>query len=441
MPRLIAQLTSRLQALNAEAETLAAVLTEREPTAEESARIDQIQAARRRLTDQIAAETAIQEATPTAPADPPVASGITHIRDRELDRPWGERYVAASAPPAVRLACEFADFLGAVKAAAYGSVDVRLLAAAQGAGITDPASGGYLVPVGVGNDLRLRIMTGQILSRVFPIPSGTGKFEWSIPDESSRATGSRFGGVQGYWVDEGTAATATRPLLHKIRWESRRVAALGYSTDELEQDAPAYGALMQRAFVEELRWLAENAIFRGTGAGQPSGFLGHAAAIDVSKETGQAAATIVKENLDKMWARLHGASWGNAVWLINQDTLPQLESLSQVVGTGGIPVYLPPGGIADTPNARLKGRPVIPVEYASTLGTTGDIALVDLSQYGFMDHGGVAQATSIHVAFVTHEQAFRATWRVDGKPLWRTVLTPANGSNTQAPFITLATRA
>ena len=60
-------------------------------------------------------------------------------------------------------------------------------------------------------------------------------------------------------------------------------------------------------------------------------------------------------------------------WQIPADVEPQLEALEADVGTGGVPVYLPPGGIADAPNARLKGRPVIVTEYNKTLGTVGDI--------------------------------------------------------------------
>jgi hypothetical protein len=50
------------------------------------------------------------------------------------------------------------------------------------------------------------------------------------------------------------------------------------------------------------------------------------------------------------------------------------------IGTGGVPVYLPPGGLSESPYAILKGRPVIPVEYCATLGTVGDIILADFTQ-------------------------------------------------------------
>jgi HK97 family phage major capsid protein len=110
------------------------------------------------------------------------------------------------------------------------------------------------------------------------------------------------------------------------------------------------------------------------------------------------------------------------------------------VGTGGVPVYMPAGGVSGAPYATLFGRPVIAVEYCSTLGTEGDIMFLDLSQYLMIDKGGIQTASSMHVRFVNDEQVFRFVYRVDGQPLWNAPLTPANSTATQSPFITLATR-
>ena len=146
------------------------------------------------------------------------------------------------------------------------------------------------------------------------------------------------------------------------------------------------------------------------------------------------------ENVNKMWSRMWARSRGNAVWLINQDCEPALDSMTIPVGTGGMPVYLPPGGLSGDRFARLKGAPVIPTEFNPTLGTVGDIMLVDLSQYLLIDKGGPQADSSIHVRFINNEKTFRFIYRVDGRPLWNTVLTPAKGSNTLSPFVALATR-
>jgi HK97 family phage major capsid protein len=129
------------------------------------------------------------------------------------------------------------------------------------------------------------------------------------------------------------------------------------------------------------------------------------------------------------------------VWLINQDVGPQLHLMTLGIGTAGQVVYMPPGGLSSAPYATLMGAPVIETEWNATLGTVGDILLVDMSQWVSISKGGMESATSMHVYFTTDEQAFRTTFRVDAQPWWASVLTPFKGSNTQAPAISLATRA
>jgi HK97 family phage major capsid protein len=187
--------------------------------------------------------------------------------------------------------------------------------------------------------------------------------------------------------------------------------------------------------------MVDDAIFEGPGTAQPLGFMNANCKVTVPKETGQPAKTIQFENITNMWARCPARSMATAEWWINQDALPQLMGMSMVIGTGGIPVYLPPGGLSQSPYGTLMGRPVIPVEYCSTLGTEGDIVLADPSQYVMIDKGDIQYATSIHVAFLTDEQAFRFIYRVDGQPVDDKPITPFKGTNKQSTFVTLATRA
>jgi len=191
----------------------------------------------------------------------------------------------------------------------------------------------------------------------------------------------------------------------------------------------------------EFGFKLDDAIINGTGAGQPLGVMNSPCLISVAKEAGQAAATIVAENVIKMHARLWGGSRNNAVWLINQDIEPQLHTMSLAVGTGGIPVYMPAGGLSQSPYGTLYGKPVIPVWQCQTLGTKGDIIFADLSQYLLAEKGGIDAASSIHVRFVYDETAFRFVMRVDGQPWWNSALTPYKGTQTQSPFVVLDTRA
>ena len=172
----------------------------------------------------------------------------------------------------------------------------------------------------------------------------------------------------------------------------------------------------------------------------PLGIISSKSLVTVPKVSSQTAGTVNIQNIVGMWSRCWGKSRQNAVWFINQDIEPQLYTMALSVGTGGIPVYMPAGGISGSPYSTLYGRPVIPLEQCQTLGTTGDIVLADLSQYLIIDKGGISAASSIHVRFLYDENCFRFIYRVDGQPVWGTSLIPAKGSNSLSPFVALQTR-
>lgn len=326
--------------------------------------------------------------------------------------------------------------------------DPRLVwAKASGANEAVPSEGGFLVQQDFSTEL-LGLMheMGLVMSRVRKIPISSNSNGIKLPsvNETSRATGSRFGGIRAYWAGEASSVTESKPAFRAIELSLEKLMAVGYATDELLQDAVALEAIYKQGMAEEITFVAENAIYNGTGAGQPLGFMNSGALVTVAAESGQAAATIVAANVLKMMARLPARSMRNAVWLINQDCLPQLWNLTIGSGTATHLMYAPPGLTGDNANApwgTLMGRPVLPVEYASTVGTVGDIALVDLSQYLMIDKGGPQAADSMHVRFLYEEMTFRITYRCDGQPAWNTPMTPFKGSNTQSPFVVLATRA
>lgn len=316
----------------------------------------------------------------------------------------------------------------------------------QGVNESIDNEGGYLVQRDFSREIFRRMNdVGQIFPRVrkISISPEANSYEMPTIDESSRANGSRWGGIQGYWVDEAGTPTTTKPKFGKLELKLKKVAALGYVTDEQLRDVAATAALLQEGFAEELTFKIEDAIINGDGSGKPVGIVNTAnpSLISQAKETGQTAATVVHNNIKKMWTRFHARSRPNGVWFINQEVEAALDDLAKVIGTAGVE----PNYVTYTPEGvlRIKGRPVISIEYCAALGTVNDIILVDLSQYLLIDKGGVEQANSMHVAFTTHEQAFRATYRVDGQPMWKSALTPfkATSGQTLGPAITLATRA
>lgn len=369
---------------------------------------------------------------------------------RSPDSPVVESVREAVASDPKRGFANFADFALAVKDAAGGSnaesAHQRLRAAAgdgMSQGVT--ADGGVLVPPAFSTEVwdRTRVASESMIQYcdTIPIDPGVQSVTFNAINETSRADGSRWGGVRGYWKGELTQLTESKPKFREVKIEPQELYVFAYVSDKLLRHAPgAASAVLARAAADEINFKLGDSVFNGPGAGMPRGVIGHASVVSVAKETGQAGVSVVKENIDKMWSRCHAGFRRNAVWFVNQDVEPQLEQLSAVVGTGGVPVYVPAGGIADAPNARLKGRPVVISEYCATLGTVGDIVLANFSAYCLGIRGMVDQSQSMHLKFDFAQTAFRFIFEADGQPWLASTITPYKGNNTLSPIVTLATR-
>jgi HK97 family phage major capsid protein len=328
-----------------------------------------------------------------------------------------------------------------------GQADPRLMwAAASGANEAVPSDGGYLVQKDFSTELmEMAHASGQLLSRVRRIPLSSNSNGIKLPaiDETSRANGSRWGGVRTYWINEADTVAASKPKFRQIELELNKLMGIAYATEEVLRDAAALESIMKQAFAEEIVFSVEDAIVQGDGSNKPLGFLNSPALVTVAKESSQSAAGIITDNVLKMYSRLPLRSKLNAVWLINAEAEPAMFGMQLGTGSAGVSLYRPPGVDSPafgSPVATLLGRPVIPVEYAAALGTVGDIMLVDLSQYLLIDKDGVRSDMSMHVRFLYDEMTFRFIYRVDGQPAWQSAVTPYKGTLTLSPYVALATR-
>jgi HK97 family phage major capsid protein len=142
-----------------------------------------------------------------------------------------------------------------------------------------------------------------------------------------------------------------------------------------------------------------------------------------------------------MSARHRVENPASVAWLYNKaDLLPWLGKLSIVVGVGGSAVGLV-SRMTDSPQLMLMGNPLKETEHTKAAGTVGDIILIDGSQYIVADdRTGPEVAQSVDLYFDYGQSCFRLIKYVDGQPRYRTYFTKANGTNTIAPFLTLAAR-
>jgi HK97 family phage major capsid protein len=454
MASLLAILQDRRKALRAEGDALVAA-AEAAPDPEQTLALLADSAERRatiasqidQADAEITAETARRASVRAEPALPDVAgmgSVITAIRP-------------AAGDPAPKPFATFGDQLAAIRSAAIGAKNgsapdprlsavqdyARMQAAASGLNETIGSEGGFAVQTDITDRIMSRIETEAMLwPKAFPVPlsANSNGAKINLLDETTRVTGSRWGGVQVYWEAEATAVTAKKPKIFPLELTLQKLFGIGYRTDEVSQDWAASGALMERAFTSEMAFSLDDAAIRGTGAGMPLGFLNASCLVTVSAEAGQTADTLLAENIFKMFARMPARSKQRADWHINGELWPQIFGLVQVIGTGGAPLFIPSGAIGDNPGGTLLGRPVVEIEQCSAIGDVGDITFDDMGEYLRLEKGGIQRASSIHVEFLTDQEVFRWILRTNGAPGWKSAVTPYKGAATRSPFVTLAAR-
>jgi HK97 family phage major capsid protein len=182
---------------------------------------------------------------------------------------------------------------------------------------------------------------------------------------------------------------------------------------------------------------------RGLGGNEYLGVITDTggATISVAREAASKIRGIDITNMTKrLWRRR------NAIWIANHDTKGEISRLGLgVYDSGATPLsgaailYRP--SLAPGQPEMLDGLPLFYSEYASQLGTAGDLVLSDWSQYLDGLYQPIQSAESMHVRFLNREQTFMLWLRNAGAPWWRSPLTPHKGTNTLAPFVILGAAA
>lgn len=308
-------------------------------------------------------------------------------------------------------------------------------------GSTVPADGGFLVPETMRSELlQLSLESAVVRPRAFVIPMES--LTTSIPMvDTTTNVGSVYGGITAYWTEEAAALTESQATFGRLKLEAKKLTAYAVAPNELVADATAFGAFIGQSFPGALSYFEDIAFLSGTGVGEPLGVLnsGNAAVVAVAKESGQAAATIVWENVIKMYSRMLPESLRTAVWVVSPDTFPEIATMALSVGTGGSAVWLTDG--TGAPSLTLLGRPVVVSEKASVLGTLGDINFIDFSKYIIGDRQVMQADSSADFLFSSDKTAYRVISRVDGRPWLQSAITPQNNGPALSPYVSLATRA
>lgn len=319
------------------------------------------------------------------------------------------------------------------------------LSAAAGSdeqGVYDDRYGGFAVaPTFIPRLLEVGAEDDPTAGRTQAIPMQSPTVEIPARTDKNHTT-SVVGGLTVTRRPETVSASSSRFEMEKVTMKATGLFGLGFATEEILSDSPlSFVALIANGFRTQFGVHMLNEKIRGGGGPAYLGVLDSPALVTVAAEGGQAADTINAQNVINMRSRCWG--YGNAIWIANHDTLPQLIKAALVVsdgaGAGGLVLVYKASLEGDRPDT-LLGRPIFYSEYASKLGDVGDIMLVNWSQFLEGLYQPLQSAESVHVRFSNHERAFKFWLRNAGAPWWRSALTPNKSAVTLSPLITLAAR-
>jgi HK97 family phage major capsid protein len=305
---------------------------------------------------------------------------------------------------------------------------------------TVPSEGGFLIPETLRSELlRVSLETSVVRPRARVIPMETLRVPFPAIDDTSH-TSSVYGGIVGYWTEEGAALTASQASFGRIVLDAKKLTAYTEIPNELISDSiSSFQAFIDQIFPEALGFYEDLAFLTGTGVGEPLGFLNGTAKIEVTRDT---ADEIHFADIVAMYSRMLPSSLSRAVWVASIDTFPQLAQLKMTFGTDGIAspaLWLNNGQVIGGPPMTLMGRPVIFSEKVPKLTEPGALSFVDFGFYLIGDRQVMSAMSSPHFKFQNDQTAYRIIQRVDGRPWLNSAITPQNNGDTLSPIVTVGT--
>jgi len=298
---------------------------------------------------------------------------------------------------------------------------------------TVPSEGGFLIPEQLRSELlRVSLETSIVRPRARVIPMETLRVPFPAIDSTSNVS-SVYGGIVGYWTEEGAALTASQASFGRIVLDAKKLTAYTEVPNELISDSiTSFQAFIDEIFPEALGFYEDDAFINGSGVGMPLGFLNGSALVTFDRAAGSA---IAWADVVGMYARMLPSSLNRAVWIASIDTFPALAQMTIAGAT--IPLWLTGMQGIQAPTLSLLGRPVIFTEKVPGIAAAKCLNFVDLGFYLVGDRQVMSAMSSPHFKFQNDQTAYRIIERVDGRPWLNSAITPKNTGPTLSPFVTL----
>jgi HK97 family phage major capsid protein len=250
--------------------------------------------------------------------------------------------------------------------------------------------------------------------------------------DSTSNVSSVYGGIVGYWTEEGAALTQSQASFGRIILDAKKLTAYTEVPNELISDSiTSFQAFLDQIFPEALGFYEDYAFLRGSGVGEPLGVLNGSGLVQFDRASGTG---LVWADIVGMYARMLPSSLGRAVWVASIDTFPTLATMT--ISGATIPLWLTGGQGIEGPTLSLLGRPIIFTEKVPGLTNNANcINFIDFGFYLIGDRQVMSAMSSPHFKFQNDQTAYRIIERVDGRPWLQSAITPKNSTATLSPYV------
>ncbi len=294
--------------------------------------------------------------------------------------------------------------------------------------------GGFAVPTQF-LDTLLQVSTQDaiIRPRATVIPAGSPPdAQIAIPALNQTAAQNVYGGVTVTWISEGESKEETDLELLEVKLTPSEVAGWIRTTDKLLRNWQASGPLLETQLRGAMLGVEDTTFISGTGVGQPTGIIGSPGSIAVARA---GAGAIVYADITGMMVRRRPRT--SYIWIASPDIEQELMTIVDP-GAGGTLIWQP--NAREGQPATLMGLPLEFNERQPTLGTLGDLILVDLTKYLIKDGSGpfVGISSNVGTDFIKNKTVVKIFKLVDGAP-WVSAPIPQENplATTRSPYVVL----
>lgn len=252
-------------------------------------------------------------------------------------------------------------------------------------------------------------------ARRYNVPGRSLRIPYLVQDEGTTTLNRPMAGkiANVTIVGEGSTKPTREPTFAQRLLTMYKYAAITQFGDELLGD-DFTGELPSEVTTavggQIINKMNEDITIDGTGSNEPLGALNNSntSLVAVNRAT---ASTFSAADAFAMYERhTHGP---NSVWMISRRVLAKLFALQTTNNT--MVTWI--ANLRDKPQMLLLGLPVIVTDLLPTLGTKGDVALVNGDFYAMGLRQALTVESSIHVAFIQDVTTYRFVARGGGIPL------------------------